>query len=87
MDLKEMELWLHKVSLDAVEEWFVEQINNPYDSFHLYFKRGGIKISNEEPEGYELVSGQRISPAWSCAKVYQYVRDMIRKIPCLPKEE
>lgn len=86
MDLKEMELWIHKISLDAVEQWFIDQCNNPFENYYLYFKRGGIKITNEKPEGYELVSGQRISPSWSCAQAYQYVKDSIRKVPCLPED-
>ena len=86
MDLNEMEVWLHQISMDAVEDWFIEQTHNTFESYFLFFKRGGIKIAREKPEGYDLVSGQRISPSWSCAKAYQYVKDIIRKVPCLPED-
>ena len=71
---------------DLVASWFRRQSQNPYGAFHLYYKQapdGDLAIEEEAPEGYELGSAERISPAWDIPTVEYKIREWTRRLPIL----
>ena len=71
---------------EMISGWFKAQSMNPYGAFHLYYKpapNAELAVCEEAPEGYQLGSPERISPAWDAEKAEYMVRQWTRRLPIL----
>ena len=51
-----------------IDAWYIAQCRNPYAHYYVYVKpapAAALAIAEDAPEGYELASQQRVSPAWT----------------------
>lgn len=88
MNLQEIEKWLHEKTRAAAEKWFIEQCQNSFASFYLYYKAGDITISQDTPgEEWHLATPQRISRAMSMEQVKYSILETLSRCPCLPVNE
>ena len=94
MNSREVDEWLRKIAKEAVDKWFKEQCENPYEHFYLYYRQGEILICNFSPNIFDdgvsdlfsLAHPQRISPSWTGPMAESFVIETMRKLPCLPNE-
>lgn len=86
------------VRLDLVDRWLGAQVAAAVDDVwkrwaaegsasaqYLWFKRGGLCISPEQPDGYVLGDNERVPSHRERPAVYAWVLVRARRLPCLPE--
>lgn len=75
----------------AAEDWYRKQCRNVTAVFYCYHKPsvpgtpGGIIIDTAPPaDGWELSDPTRISPSWSEPQAFNFLLDVVRRLPILP---
>lgn len=70
----------------AARVWFQLQSADQYAALYLWFKRGEVTVAAEKPEGFELATGERISPAATEEQVRNRIALILQTLPILPAE-
>ena len=70
--------------VDALWVWW--QQNGSADPWHVWFRRGGVRIAMDKPEGYELAFGERVPSNVEKPRLYDWVHRKLWRVPCLPEE-
>jgi hypothetical protein len=85
--MKYTENWLWDQCATCAHQAFTIQRCDPYAAVYLYHKRGALVAAQNAPPGFELSSGERISPANTREQNTQKFHALARQLPCLPDEE
>ena len=72
--------------MDAINKWFPMQCQNEYGMFYLYGKLGSLVISEDRPNGYDLVTTERVSPGRDKTQNFNMLRSHVYRFPCIPPE-
>ena len=87
MTFHELESAIYKAQDEVTGKWFKDQHRNPFEAYYLYHKPAGglfgVFTNKEKPEGWELTTGCRISPAWNKRQAYCFIGVNIRRAPFL----
>lgn len=81
--------FLEEQATNAAQDWFRQQCRNPYAHLHLYFRpsdgpqAGALVVAEQAPEGCELATGERISPAWTKEQARSWIYCQTRRLPIL----
>ena len=93
MSTAEMTKILDEMIRKAVDNWYLDQINNPYEAFYLYYLPaqgetwGQIHILKTKFNNWILADAQRISPAWDKCTARQEVRKIVWTLPIIENEK
>lgn len=84
--------------LDSIDRWLGCQVTRAVDavwlrwarqgserSEYLWFKRGGLSISPEAPDGYQLGESERVPSHLEWSALYNWVMVRARRLGCLPE--
>lgn len=78
--------WLSIQASNAAKEWWSLQSANPFAALYLYFRRGQLTVAEDKPAGFELGTGQRLSPMATLDGTTAWIYAQAFKLPCLPEE-
>lgn len=76
--------WLWEQAAKAAREAFVIQSRNNFAAVYLYHRRGELTAAEDCPPGFELSTGERISPGNTRDQNTARIYTLARKLPCLP---
>ena len=70
-----------------VNQWFVAQYQNPFNAFYAYYLPAQEKLlitsAEYPPQGWEIVSPQRISPGWTKERARTFIQELCFRLPIL----
>ena len=87
MDLNKMRSQINGAASAAANDWYPRQCKDVYCSMYAYFKPGTIAFwigENGLTDKWKLVTGERISPAWTIDAVKRHLIDKAQRLPILP---
>ena len=84
MSTYDAEQWLWDQARKAALEAFRIQSRDNYAAVYLYHRRGELTAAKDAPAGFELSTGQRISPGSTVDQNTRWIYEIGRRLPCLP---
>lgn len=89
--LEEWKDYISQHAQEVAQSAFNSLCVNPVQSFYLYYRPardgefGGVVITGDDkPEGYFLVTSQRISSSWTCMEIKSFILSFVGGLPMLP---
>jgi len=76
--------WIGQQAKSAAADWWKIQIQDPSVSVYLYFQVGELRAATHPPAGFELVTGERMSPASTLEQQQKWILSQVRRTPFLP---
>jgi hypothetical protein len=81
----EIQNFLWSQAAMAARLWFLLQSADNYAGLYLWFKRGEVTVAAEKPDGFELATGERLSPAATEEQMKFRIVLILNKLPILPE--